>query len=852
VNRESSDGLEAAEEFGELVAMSLQRVKGEQDPESFETLVQLVHESLDNDMTDVAGLITHALFVVVSGRKPPGDFNHEDILETLTEDLRSPVSPEWQRAEAGRIHYLAGRVAVQLSAWEAAQEFFHRSLVYFSGAETEFDQALTHQAMAGVYSMQDDLEAAMASSLVALNWYQREGDTKRSAEVLLNLSQDSLFKSVEQAGSYLDQAEQLLKSTSDGHLNASLMGLRAMLHVQSSDFEAAEPLLRKAVTSARRRRDQSQEQRFMQNLANVIEESRGPRQALSWRLKALRVAENRQDIHAQATLQRSVAITFARTGRTADALPHLKRAVDLAHDTKDQRLLAESLADLGAMILSHTAGVSLTFDDDDDGDKIAKNSQQDHGVKAPLPSETDTARLNEALRYFNSALAIFLELQDSEWIQRVAMNRRNLLQKQATEQAVQDLLSLSRQVKQFDERLSAELLREAARTECQAGVDPGTALRLYRDAIDARNYDHDSERAWALGEAAAELTGLGGFHEEASILFDEAATIHTRLDDLVSAATAANDRGVALADADHLEEAIAVFKSVAEIAKRQHNRVLMEMAFNNLGQAWSRIGDVGEAIICLSRAAELAADLGDHVASVEHWSQVSGMLVNSDSPGEADRALGRARQQADVDGSDEAKAFLESAEAARAFAGLNFIEAAELWVESSKKTQDKNRLERISFALEANARAGRATEYRQLLGKFTAAAQSSHTRQEASEMLWRPALAWLSVGKPRDAALGLGTAALLSASEILDGQHRIDFSRLQDARRVPNTLRSFYVTLAQVATVLSHDDIPRETRTRCRTMMVQGWRRNQGSELADFLDQQLRETEESLAEKEAP
>ncbi|MEE2522807.1 tetratricopeptide repeat protein [Pseudarthrobacter sp. J75] len=834
--------------MGDLIGASLQRVKRDQDSDSFETLADIVHESLDKDMPEMAGLITHALFTIMSERKPQGDFRKEDLLQALSDDLNTPISSKWGGVEAGRLHYFAGRVAVHLSAWDTAQEFFRRSLAYFRETDMGFDQALTHQAAAGVYFTQGDLEASTASSLDALNWYEQVGDTRRTAEILLNLSQNSLPASVELAGGYLDRAEQLIQTINDGHLNASLLGLRAMIRVQSSDFEGAEPILRKALASARRRLDQRQEQDFSQNLANVVEESKGPRQALSWRLKALSVAEDRGDLSAQATLQRSVAITFARIGRMAEALPHMKRAVDLARDTKDQRVLAESMADLGAMMLSDAAGVSLTFDDDD-GTSSRNNAQPSKSGEPPLSPEMDD-QVDEALRYLELALETFLELRDSEWIQRVTMNRRNLIQKQAPEQAVRDLLSVSRQVKLFDEGLSADLIREAARTECQIGVDPSSALQLYRDAIAAHKYDHDSERAWALGEAAAELSALGEFHEEASVLLGEAVAIYTALDDPITAATASNDRGVALSNAGREREAIGVFESVAEIAETHNNRVLMEMAFNNLGEIWHRLGDDRQAIIATYKAAELAADLGDHAASVKHWTQVSGMLLNVESPSQADRALDRAREQAEADGTDEAVAFMESAEAARAFANFDFSGAAQFWVASSEKTKDWQRLERISFALEANARGGRSAQYRKLLGKFTDSAQSGNMGQEASEMLWRPARAWLGAGQPTDAALALGEAALLSISNLLDRRHRIDFSRLYDAPRIPKPLQSFYATLAQIATVLSDEDIPREIRAKCRTLMVQEWQRNQGIELAEFLDRQLRETEESLASEE--
>jgi tetratricopeptide (TPR) repeat protein len=838
---------EAAEELAERVGESLKRIKDDQDTAAFKEVADIVLNLVDSDLPHMAGNMLHALCLVISARWPEGDLFSDNPVASLLEDLNNPISSFWQRPEIGRVYYLAGRVAVGLSQWEAGQEFFSKSLEFFSGSGMGIDIALAHQALAGVYSMQGDRQLAVASSKKALDFYRSVGDKGRAAEVFLNLAQDSLWESPQAAAEYLDNAEREIVRLNDGHLNAALLGLRAMVHVQFSNYMAAEPLLRKAIASARRRGDSLQEQQSAQNLANVIDEAKGPQYALPWRLKALSIAETRGDTHAEATLHRAVALTLARLKNTVGAIEHLKSCLELSTNLGDKRMGAEAAADLGAMILSRETGVVLTFSDEDSERKDDPDLKRGRALAFSQP---DLEQLDHALKQFDLALEIFLELRDSEWISRVATNRRNLLQLRDSSQAVRDLLNISRRVRDFDQVLATDLIREAARTECAAGVDPSFALELYTQFAASQSTADSAARAWALLEAAAELAQLGGFHEQAAKLLNEAALIYTRLDDPINAATALNDYGVALHHSGDDIEATAAFRKVIQIADEQDNRVLKEMALNNLAQLMAEAGEVDEAVTYFSEAASIAAALGDHQSSADHWCSVSGLLLNSGALDEVGPVLQRARQQADLDGSPEAASSVQSAEASRAFATSNYEEAAALWYAAGERSPARRRFERLSFALDAQARAGNSIAYRENLAGYSARAQSEGARQTASELLWRPALTWLQAGDAKNAAQGLATAGLLTLAEMMETRRRIDFARLGEATSVPPPLKSFYVTLAQIASVLTFEDVPPSMQLKCRKLVVRSWHRSHGPEVSEFLDQRLKEAEEPLSGEE--
>lgn len=843
-----SDGDESltaqVEELAAHVGEALRRAKDDQDATAFEEVAEVILDLLESNAPSLAGTVLHYLLLVMAERKADGEPSHGDPVELLQQDLNHAVSPAWEGPIMGRVSYLAGRISVAFSNWTAAREFFSESLQLLDGSDLCLDIALAHQALAGAYSMQGERELAVASSTQALELYQGMGDTRRTAEVLLNLAQDNLPESTQAAVEYLDRAEYEIARLNDGHLNAAVIALRAMVHVELADYAAAEPLLRKAVASATRRGDALQEQQNAQNLANVIDETKGPRRALPWRVKALRIAQERHDMPAEAALSRAVALTLARLQDLEGAIEHLKACVELNTELGDKRRIAEAEADLGAMILSHETGVLLTFADEDPHTPEGRIPKLDSGTS---PREPHPDSLDHALGYLGSALETFLEITDSEWISRVATNRRNLLQLRGSSEAVQDLLNISDQVRHFDPKLAADLIREAARTECAAGVDPAYSLELYVKFVEAQGAESDTNRAWALVESAAELAQLGTFYDQAVELLDRAVLLYLELNDVVNASTALNDYGVAVHQSGDNAKATSAFRRVVQMAEDQNNRVLKEMGLNNLAQMLAEAGQVEEAVECYEEAAAAAAAIGDHQSSADHWCQVSGLWLNNRDLNRAKAAIPRARQQALLDGGAQAAASVQSAEGALAFAEGEYRQAFLLWQEAAEGSQAPKLLERLSFALEAQARAGDSAAFRRSLRNFSARAQSDNAQQAASELLWRPALSSLRAGKAKDAALALATAALLSTVEALGARRSIEFSRLTKTSSLPQPLKSFLVTFAQIATVLTHEEVSPSLRTKCRELISREWRRH-GDDVAEFLNQRLQEAEGFLSE----
>jgi tetratricopeptide (TPR) repeat protein len=282
------------------------------------------------------------------------------------------------------------------------------------------------------------------------------------------------------------------------------------------------------------------------------------------------------------------------------------------------------------------------------------------------------------------------------------------------------------------------------------------------------------------------------------------------------------------------------------MADEQDNRVLKEMALNNLAQLLAEAGEVEEAVKCFKEAAAVAAAIGDHQSSADHWCKVSGLLLNSGALDQVEAVLQRARQQASLDGGGQAAASVQSAEASRAYAESNYEKAVLLWQAAAERSPASKPFELLSFALEAQARAGNSAAYHKSLDDYSARAQSDDARQEASELLWRPSLTWLRAGNARNAAQALATAALLSMAEAMDRRHRIDFARLSGAGSVPRPLKSFLATFAQIATVLTFEDVPLSLRTKCRKLILKAWR-SHGADVAEFLGQRLVDAEETLS-----
>lgn len=406
------------------------------------------------------------------------------------------------------------------------------------------------------------------------------GDTYAAVQVLLNMTALDIDEGqLDEAERPLNDLQRLLRRAGAPHLSMTLHGNLALLAVKRRDFPMAERHARRALLYARRSGDEAAEVRGLHTVGNIRLESGDPRNALRWYRRALSRAE-RLDLSPLLLLaHQGMVAVLLHTARYREATTHILAVREFAKGLGDRETAARTLADLGAVALA--AG----------------------------SKDEATTTLQEALREIRS-------LPDAELEAQVLSNLAEAARLGGDHDASGGFIEEALRVLpegQIGSR--ADLLRRAARARFDdaATFEQGvTYLRRALDAELALGDDH-AARAWAFGQAAAELAQRDerrsiaasiAFYDQSLYLYEsggeEAMAFHIR-----------NDRAIALTALGRYEEALADYRDCLATAERRGDRVMAQQAAGNLGEALNQSGASAEALPLLERALALARTLDD-------------------------------------------------------------------------------------------------------------------------------------------------------------------------------------------------------------------------------------------------
>jgi len=121
--------------------------------------------------------------------------------------------------------------------------------------------------------------------------------------------------------------------------------------LQMSDYDAAEPNLRRALDLFRELGDRGNEAVVLNGLAGMLEKQERYPEALAVALDALRMLKAAGHWWTQATLENGVGWLYAHLGQYEDALTHCQRALNLHRESGHRGGAADTLDSLGFVYL---------------------------------------------------------------------------------------------------------------------------------------------------------------------------------------------------------------------------------------------------------------------------------------------------------------------------------------------------------------------------------------------------------------------------------------------------------------------------------------------------------------------
>lgn len=499
------------------------------------------------------------------------------------------------------------------------------------------------------------------------------GDDFAAAQILLNLA------TALQARGELDEAEQILAEfaplitrVAEWGLEASIYGGLGQLQSKRGEYDAAEENFRHALHAARKADDLSKQVIALQNLGSLeVDRGRSGR-ALRWYRKALRLAETSDAPPQLELIYRSMAMALHRSGRDAEAESALEEAQGAALRFEDERLRAGALADLAALRALHghaeEARVMLA-EALDVLDATDDRERQVGALRNLAVLETQVGETESAIAHLDRGLALAANASRDTRSDLLEIAAQAALAANQKQRALTYLLRDIEEATAIDARegtwrrlYAASVLRDAGWVEQSLPLYEGAVESAKRLEDDQLAFDARNDRAMALVEldrlddAETELQALAEFaRERANRVMEQQAVYNLgevirRRGDPTSAAqhghqavalarALADTRaeieslcnlGLALADAERLDEARQTYRHAERLANRARLSSLEAHAIS---------GRAGVAF--LDRRYVQAAGLYQRAADIsagndpEHLGDLAGLLESLSAAGKS-------------------------------------------------------------------------------------------------------------------------------------------------------------------------------------------------------------------------
>ena len=378
---------------------------------------------------------------------------------------------------------------------------------------------------------------------------------------------------LDEAEEMLSKVEQMARQLDDPVRLGSGVGNRGVIRVRRGELAGAEADFRTALRYARSARDLVKELLGMTNVARVLADQGEHGQALRWyRRAARRAAETRASAY-EIGARRGAALTLLRLDRSADALPEMERAVELANELGNLRYTAECLADLGAL--------HVQLGDDDRARCELLAAQRD-----------------------------FVALEDRAWQARVARNLGELALSQGALAKADEWWTAAMMHSANDPESQTDIAYRAAEAWISAGNTDASRRWLNAELESAARFEEGSALAWRNAYAGALLASRG--RDRASLMFfQEAARQFDELGEDRSATRVRLDVAANLSDLGRHADALEQLDLCLSFADEHSDRVVRRAVLSNLGEIARRSGELERAQTALEEAVALARALED-------------------------------------------------------------------------------------------------------------------------------------------------------------------------------------------------------------------------------------------------
>ena len=192
------------------------------------------------------------------------------LLSATAINMRNDLGDQVGLEDSAALDYSAGRLAFEFLDYEAAHRVWTRALATAEetpGRDLVADLLLN---LGNVARFQDRNEEASRLIHEAAAEYERQGDRTGLAQAMLSLGYMAAdARRFDEARSWLDSAEPLIKARGAADSRAGFHHLRALLHADAGEYAQAEACWKRALTASRRAGDADKEVTALQNLAAV-------------------------------------------------------------------------------------------------------------------------------------------------------------------------------------------------------------------------------------------------------------------------------------------------------------------------------------------------------------------------------------------------------------------------------------------------------------------------------------------------------------------------------------------------------------------------------------------------------
>ncbi|GEM_PF-256374 len=285
----------------------------------------------------------------------------EDALRDVGESLRLFEAAS-DRAGCARSANVLGNVEVRLGRYADGLRHIHQAHDLFEACGNREGMAGCHNNLGSIQKLIGNYPSALEHYNRSLGLKREMGDDQGMANTMLNLGNIYVLLGKERdARETYEEALAIYCPNDDARGQSYCLNNLATLSHNAGDYSAAAEFYRKSLALARQVQDWEIVMAARLNLAHVTFKSGDAAGAEAELCAGLAEAEARDDPHHQITALQWLAEVCSDQGRTAEAVRHTGRALDLARGLQAQEQLMtlhKAMAGIAEKAGDHAAALS--------------------------------------------------------------------------------------------------------------------------------------------------------------------------------------------------------------------------------------------------------------------------------------------------------------------------------------------------------------------------------------------------------------------------------------------------------------------------------------------------------------